>query len=212
VQLYGHRHNQTLQRINESVRLVAGAVHPRREEGVYEPRYNFLRLSVVDEGGPTLTVDVHPRKWEGTSFAPDYDANTGEEFHRYELEIDEVDRPLPDDQTPQPSTSQGDTTFSIESSGADQITEPEAFEDQEASPMGPRRDLHYRYHLLPYQTKLSLALKLDLIKEEDHEVGAPQMFNRVLERAAKENKLKEFWDEVESAHDDNRELPNPFEE
>lgn len=61
LQLFGHKHDQWMERVGTSVRLVAGAVHPDRQEGNWDPRYAILsfRLASADR----LVLRVFPRKW-----------------------------------------------------------------------------------------------------------------------------------------------------
>lgn len=62
VHLYGHKHVQHVSVSDDSVRLVAGAVHPERRSD-WLPRYNWLRLELQDEAGldPRLAVSLWPR-------------------------------------------------------------------------------------------------------------------------------------------------------
>jgi metallophosphoesterase superfamily enzyme len=66
VHLYGHKHRHHFSVIDDSVRVVAGAVHPERKIA-WQPRYNWLRLGVIQEGTreAALTVDVWPRALAG---------------------------------------------------------------------------------------------------------------------------------------------------
>lgn len=60
--LYGHKHVHHVSTIDNSVRLVAGAVHPERESD-WQPRYNWVRLGLLGETGPAphLEVQIWPR-------------------------------------------------------------------------------------------------------------------------------------------------------
>ena len=59
--LCGHKHDQRINRVNNWVELVAGAVHPEEQPGWY-PTYNWLRLDVQpDAGSATLLIDVYQR-------------------------------------------------------------------------------------------------------------------------------------------------------
>lgn len=73
-QAFGHKHLQTLMRVNNCVKLVAGAVHPERREPQWLPRYSAIALSVVDDRH--LSLRVYPRRWsdEEFEFIPDFDS------------------------------------------------------------------------------------------------------------------------------------------
>ena len=45
--------------------VMAGAVHPDRGEGGWQPKYNYLRLSVQENAGERqLLVEIWPRSWD----------------------------------------------------------------------------------------------------------------------------------------------------
>jgi predicted MPP superfamily phosphohydrolase len=90
VQLFGHKHFQKVDEINNCLRIGAGAVHPSRKEKNWLPRYNWLSLLVrTTKTNRTLDVDVHPRVWGESppSFAPDYKACDGNEHRVYTLKL-----------------------------------------------------------------------------------------------------------------------------
>lgn len=60
LQLFGHKHSQWVVQIGQSVRLIAGAVHPSRQEAQWEPRYSVIALNAVKGG---VKVRVLPRRW-----------------------------------------------------------------------------------------------------------------------------------------------------
>ncbi len=62
VHLYGHKHVQHVSVSDDSIRLVAGAVHPERRTD-WLPRYNWLRLDLEEEFGsqPRLALSLWPR-------------------------------------------------------------------------------------------------------------------------------------------------------
>ena len=54
---------QRVTRIEDSVRIVAGAVHPEKREPNWKPKYNFIEIDVEPRGADTrfLIVRVYPR-------------------------------------------------------------------------------------------------------------------------------------------------------
>ena len=65
IQLYGHKHVQSIQADENAVIIGTGALQPNRNEPGWEPRYNFLSIGVVEN---ILTVRVYPRVWNKTKF------------------------------------------------------------------------------------------------------------------------------------------------
>lgn len=81
VQLFGHKHSQRVQAINDSVRLTAGAMHPERNDKDWEPAYNVLQVRRRDDH--FLAVSIYQRRWHkaASKFVPDHDPNTGAEHY-----------------------------------------------------------------------------------------------------------------------------------
>jgi hypothetical protein len=75
LQLFGHKHDQWITKLNSGLRVVAGALHPDRREKPWIPRYNILEISgELDQTTRMLSVKVHPRRWneEFYQFMADY--------------------------------------------------------------------------------------------------------------------------------------------
>jgi predicted phosphodiesterase len=68
IQLYGHEHNARVERLDETIKLYAGAVNPHRDQNNWLPGYNFLKISVHNDGqNRIMTVKVHAREWQDKS-------------------------------------------------------------------------------------------------------------------------------------------------
>jgi hypothetical protein len=87
LQVFGHRHEQFLTRIGESVRLIAGAVHPRRGELQWQPRYAAIAISAANAG--SLAICIYPRRWSNDElrFMPDYNSE-GDAFREFTVAVD----------------------------------------------------------------------------------------------------------------------------
>ena len=76
VQLFGHKHRFNLDTLNgQTLHLSAGAIQPDADDPGWEPRYNFLGLSVEgEEDERFLQVEIWPRIWNKKTreFVPDY--------------------------------------------------------------------------------------------------------------------------------------------
>jgi predicted phosphodiesterase len=49
IQLFGHKHAQRVQEINKTLRVTAGAMHPERNDRDWEPMYNVIEISRLDD-------------------------------------------------------------------------------------------------------------------------------------------------------------------
>jgi hypothetical protein len=190
VHLFGHKHRQRILPVAESVRVTAGAMHPDEREPNWQPRYNFILISVeVDsEMKRFLKVAVYPRVYseEHTKFMADYDVN-GREYRDYKC-------PLPDWQgqgaSPKTSAAAVGTTHRAEPSP----TEPTL---TRGSKMQPGRKLTYQFMELPHHVKLKIAQELKLIRDEDQGLRDADLYQRYFERAAEAGKLADLWRAVQ---------------
>ena len=60
IQLYGHKHVQTLDADNIRIKIGTGALQPDRREADWQPRYNFLTIELKSE---RLEITLYPRIW-----------------------------------------------------------------------------------------------------------------------------------------------------
>lgn len=182
--LFGHKHSLRLERLDDTVFIMAGAVHPERNEGKWEPRYNFIGLSVVGEASErTLSVHVWPRIWDDIQkvFKADLD-NEGQDQRTYRL-------PLP---FWQPPVATGGPV-SLELRNGSEVT-------AEGKIVNPKRRLVYRFHSLPYVTRMEIVGKLKLVAEEDQDLKEEARQIQYLRRAEQNGILDQLWTAVEQQH------------
>jgi hypothetical protein len=203
VQLFGHKHFQKVDETNNCLRIGSGAVHPSRKEKNWLPRYNWLAFAVRNaKNDRVLEVDVFPRLWnEGsTSFISDYANCDGEDHKVYTVKLEPWTRPIgpaPALATPVPvSRSGGASTGGSAMVGID--------------PADAARTLTYRFLDLSHITRIEIAQKLGLYRDEDEGVRDPELLERVFRRALDGNLLGQLWDLVESHHGDSRYDTNPY--
>lgn len=60
IQLYGHKHVQTLDANNRRIKIGTGALQPDRRETGWQPRYNFLTIEL---NSGRLEMMLYPRIW-----------------------------------------------------------------------------------------------------------------------------------------------------
>ncbi len=182
--LFGHKHVQRLERSDDTLMVMAGAVHPERNEGRWEPRYNFLGLSVGGSAAHRhLAVDVWPRVWDDVQkvFKGDLDSNGSDRRH-YEL-------PLPAWQPPPPAEGEVPKRGRA---GAEVTAEGKI--------VNHKRRLVYRFHSLPYVTRLEIVTKLRLTAEEDQDLREEERQTRYFRRAEEGDVLDQLWTAVEQQH------------
>ena len=88
LQLYGHKHIQTIQNSEKTVIIGSGAMHPSRFETDWIPRYNWITLDVVAEDNVDyLIIQVYPRVYneKSSSFEPDYNIVNDEIYIEFKL-------------------------------------------------------------------------------------------------------------------------------
>lgn len=205
IQLFGHKHRQRLNVINDGLRIASGAVHPSRSETNWNPRFNALRVVAVQSSGDwRMRVEVYPRVWneERTEFIPEVE--DGSSVRRFEF-------PLPGWQPVAPASANSDTASTAVDppSGA----EPEHLGVSQTARRGDlvdaRRRLTYRFMELPYLARLDIARDLVLVQEEDADASGDELIRRVFRRAREQKKLEALWDAVEKRYEDPAK-ENPF--
>ncbi len=207
IELFGHKHSQRLLQTNGTLRLVAGAVHPSRQEQQWKPCYNWIRLRVPDTtNARVLNVEVFPRVWSNDrlSFIPDRNSCDGQEFRVYSLRLEPWTPETARDVLLDPAVC---GAASNENQNSAEQTPPAAGRDPA---MHPARILTYRFFELSYVARMDIAQKLDLILDEDEGLHDFDLFERVFQRAREQGLLPELWDEIERRHGDTKYPNNPF--
>jgi 3',5'-cyclic AMP phosphodiesterase CpdA len=213
LQLYGHKHNQQVRTVDDSLRLVAGAVHPDRGYAGWEPRYNFLRISVVEKNNSHhLQVKVTQKRWnrDTTTFETERDSTTGEEFSQYDLPL-RVREPSPTLPEEASVTDESTGEDGPQPSDVDRVeTSPSRSDEGGRDDMDRFRSIRYRYFELPPTQKLRVALDLDLLTEEDAELDKNEMYKAVLRRAQEKDMLGDLWDRIAEVEGSGDSADNPF--
>lgn len=200
LQMFGHEHEEVHTRINDSLRLVAGAVKPQRGRD-WEPRYSILELTVQRDGtNRTLSVRVFSRTWDPTQ--RQFVSAAGEQPRVYVL-------PLPNWDPPHPPSTLDESLKSDTMPGTERILPSEENLGPLVLAMRPERILANRFFDLSYSVRLEIAVKLGLCADEDQGIGDPELTRRYFERARHKRSLGQLWEEL-SKRLDVAEEPNPF--
>jgi predicted MPP superfamily phosphohydrolase len=185
LQLFGHKHKQRLTRIDDGARVSSGAMHPDVREPNWQPRYNFIRISIVRDGEErAMLVHIHPRVFRedaGGRFMAEIQEG-GKEFREYIL-------PLPEWQSPK--------AVEKRPAGADGTPAAASVEAQRGPNMMSARKLTYKFLSLPHHRQLAIAHQLGLVRDEDEGSRDNELYRRYFSRAQQENKLEELWKAVE---------------
>lgn len=188
IQLWGHRHTQQARMLDENLHLFAGAVHPERGILDWEPRYNVIDIA-ADDTSPASVV-LRPRVWRRATqkFGADFD-DTGSPVATYTLAFDaEPGRG--------PEAPEGELS----------VSPPRTEPLRDA-----RRSLAFAFSSLPYQRRLAVARALDLLDPESRDLPDQQLFEVVLSRALRGDRLAELWVRVQRERGGEA-GPNPFAE
>lgn len=194
VALFGHKHVQRVDHLDDTLIIMAGAVHPDRSEGSWQPRYNYLRLSVEEIASERkLVVELWPRSWDDVNkvFRAEFDAKASD--HRvYQLPLPAW-RPPPKAAVPvaEPPGSITEVT------GDGKI-------------VNPKRRLVYRFYGLPYVRRLEVVTKLKLVADEDQDLKEEERYPLYFRRAEESGILDQLWTAVEQQHGVDLPGDNPF--
>jgi len=205
IQLFGHKHAQRVNVINDMVRLVAGAMHPERREPAWVPTYNVLEIERRDE--EHIGLRLYQRRWHQseTKFIAERDPNNGREYREYKWSG--IPRPVPAAARPELVASQAAQPDQV---AAAPPAVPAAATDAVATTDSEHKQrLTFRFLTLSTLDRYEIALKLALLREGDDALPPNTVFLKVFQRAVDTQRLGELWDETERRHDD-RAPSNPF--
>jgi hypothetical protein len=174
IQLFGHKHLHKHRKINNSVVLSSGAVHPVRTEVKWEPRFYFLSLEVEGKGNKRdLKVTLYPRVWDKTS--REFIADKGTDADGAVTE-----------------------TLSLPAWELSTNRDEKPEEVAMAAAVNRKRLIH-QFMLLPFHTQLGILQKLDLFTEEEiNNKPDTDLFISSFARAREKGLLDALWEAIES--------------
>jgi predicted phosphodiesterase len=186
VQLFGHKHIQNVVQKDQTLWLVAGAVHPVRTERKWIPRYNYLSMEVETTSGyRCLSVDVYARVWSQTEreFTREQ-ASYKENARNYKLKLPDWRRDMP---TAAPNSATKTASPSSSSKGQNNtLKNPD------------RKKLLYHFVGLPHHTRVAIMRKFDLWEEDDQKRSDVEVFATCFERAKDKGALDAVWEAIEA--------------
>lgn len=186
VQLYGHKHLQTVQRTKQGIAVGSGATHPVRTETDWIPRYNWLTLEIGQKTGKdVLTVRIYPRvlNKEETAFIIDPALPNGQNYLEYDIFLDE------------PEDISVDDAFG----GADAVHQTGAKMPMD-SPLlvdSWERTFIYDFMNLPFYSRKRIVEAFSLDRPEDVGKTHAKLLDYYIERAKAERRVEELLEQVE---------------
>ena len=207
IQLFGHKHSQRIDEINGKVRLVAGAMHPERNDGGWLPTYNFLEISRRDSD--RISLRVYQRHWNqpDTNFVPWRDPKDGKD-HREFFWSGFPDPTKTESYSVAPHVAKAAAVAASVPSRVVATTVTE--KDDAMPPPNYERRLTYRFLTLPFRHQIAIANSLNLLTDEDQALSDEPLFRELFKRAGAAGLLAKLWDETEKRHTDPA-SSNPFE-
>jgi hypothetical protein len=205
IQLFGHKHSQRVQKINETLRITAGAMHPERDGVDWEPIYNVLEIERRDDDH--FGVRLFQRRWHKIScrFVADADPDTGKDY-REQLWQGSQSSPRKEQRgNGPPEMTRAEFAVSV----VDALQIPAKDSDAMPPPNHERR-LTFRFLTLSYRHQIAVAQSLNVLTDEDRALSNEELFRELFKRAAANKLLAQLWEETEKRHSDPATY-NPFE-
>lgn len=168
LQLYGHEHSFSFKRSGAGFRIDAGALHPARDEKVWQPSYNVVSLQ-RGEGEGEMVVDVYARALQkNQTFGP---IDAGEELRREVV-----------------SMSFGDSGgLPLEPVAEPPPTDPEALTE---------RQLARRFLALSVDERLTVGHELGLLSAADERLPEGARMRRIFEVARARGELRRLEERI----------------
>lgn len=220
VHLYGHKHVHHMSVIDDSVRVVAGAVHPERQSD-WQPRYNWLRLSMLGEGTSeaSLQVEVWPRFFNRNANEFRSDSRDGgwspdirvvplhrhSKAHRAAVQVT-VEQPAattdgrPSGAPPVPAGDESREEPLVSAVVPPPLALRPPLTDAAGQPTELRRAV-YMFMDLGFSEQRRILSELDLLTEEDRDLGPHETSLRAFARARELDRVAPLLAKVQAAAD-----------
>lgn len=175
IQLYGHKHEQAIERYENALLIKSGATHPSRFEKGWIPRYNWICLKINKVNScDALTVRIYPRVLDKTSskFEPDPPIQDGKEYIEYSLPLSA-------------------------SMNIDNATPPEVMPEQSVLSVSSwERSFIYDFMNLPFLCRERILKKFALEKPEDEGKKHTELLEKIISRAKESGCEAQLVEEV----------------
>lgn len=180
VQLYGHKHVQTIKFNGKSLIVGSGATHPCRTYDEWMPRYNWLTLSISNRNNtPYLVVRIYPRVLNDTqtAFEPEKGLPGDVEYKEFQINLEETanEKAPREDAKSKQERELGTPRISVSSW---------------------ERQFICDFMNLPFFRRRNILLKLNLDRPEDGEARHICLLDCYIKRAKEQDCVKQLLEEV----------------
>ncbi|KJR44334.1 Phosphoribosylamine--glycine ligase [Desulfosporosinus sp. I2] len=184
IQLYGHKHKQSILLTKDNITITSGATHPVRGDD-WNPRYNWITIEcLVINKKRVIKVVIYPRILDETRdrFIPDAEFCGYENFIEHILPIDEKrEKDLSD-------KCLNETHNEIRKLGV----EGQKVDGDEKN----LRDLIYKFFDLSYIRQTEILVGLNLLDDDDRGKRYSNIISKIIDKAELHNQMRELWDEI----------------
>lgn len=187
IQLFGHRHRQRVTQELNYIRFDAGAVNPDRYEPGWHPGYNLIHLEVTGTGRDrALNIEAHLLEWQSNP-------------EQYRSVLTRQGEPVWQQRIAIPGRIPADVTVPDVTmvTAAEAEAAVEADDDVEATMSDEiTRNLISRFWGLTISQRREIALRLELIEEDELQLLEPERYGRAILRAGERGQLDALAREV----------------
>lgn len=180
IQLYGHKHLQTIQETKKGLVVGSGATHPSRFEDGWIPRYNWITLDVKQiDTKAVLKIRIYPRVLDEieNKFEPDKTIPDGKEYVEFIKNL----------------TQQDPDNMDEAISAVEEVVEPLTL-----SVHSWERDFMYNFINLPFFVRQSILKKLKLDRPEDEGVKHIELLDNIIYRAKEQDCVTQLLKELDT--------------
>jgi calcineurin-like phosphoesterase family protein len=188
IQLYGHKHIQSIKINENNVIMSSGATHPVRGKD-WNPRYNWVTIEcIIIDNKRAIRIEIYPRILNSSRdrFIPDTVACNSGNCVKHILEIDKKrSKDLFDEELMKVEELYEQKT-SIE-------TNEPAFEAEIDI-----RELKYNFFSLSYIRQTKILLDLNLLEDFDKGKKYSSIMNKIINKARQTNQINALWSSINS--------------
>jgi predicted phosphodiesterase len=176
IQLYGHKHTQSIELTEENVTICSGATHPTRGDD-WNPRYNWITLECIKIGEKrVIKIELFPRILDKfrDRFIPEKDA---------------IEHCLHIDKKREEHLIDNPNSIPLIRTDHQEVSEQKDSEYDKSFNYG---DLIYDFFDLTKFKQTKILNELNLLDEKDWGKPYTRIINDVIEKAAQNNLLRDF--------------------
>lgn len=178
VQLYGHKHLQTIRQTSSGVIVGSGATHPSRFEEGWIPRYNWIAIDIKHNGKESvLNIRIYPRILDNieSKFIPDKSLEGESCYVEYYFPLNVHESDNIEAQMPVVEVEAGPAVLPVESW---------------------ERRFIYDFMNLPFFSREKILKDISLTINEDEGKRHAELLGKIMERARKKNCVSQLIERV----------------